>query len=980
EEPVVEPTEEPVVEPTEEPMVEPTEEPVVEPTEEPVVEPTEEPVVEPTEEPVVEPTEEPVVEPTEEPVVEPTEEPVVEPVMFIEGYVLVEKDTLLYGDPTAEEAIGSFTGDSVVYAVAADEEWMWVTFDTEILSAADEAFVEGYVAAGAVTELNADEITFADDLRVWEDKLLPWASYEAAEEEVVEPTEEPIVEPTEEPVVEPTEEPVIEPTAAPTEEPDDTYTDEIPPVESEAETNANLLAAPANLQVIPASHNSVTISWDPVEGAELYKLYRSVGDGSFTFVKNVNETTTGNFNMASDTVYSYKVCAVRTVNGSHELGNFSASVSITLSLLPAPANFRGETLAGGGVDLDWDAVPGAAGYRLYRSINGGSSNLVKSVETNAASNFNLDLTNNTYSYQIAALANINGTLVRGELSDPITFQDRPTPPSNLKAVITSDGAYLSWNAVSNATIYRIYRSIDGGNFTLLKDVSTNWATTSVDLSKTYAYRVVAMRKDGTVTIKSVNSADVQLQHQFTAPQNVILEQLDANRIRVRWDAVEGATYYRIYRSTNGGSYSLLKGLTLTDTANYNLNNKENSYSYQIVAMTTNANGKDIVSPRSEPVTIEAMPDAPQNLVVTKKNNTAVDLSWDPVEGATSYRLYRSIDDAPMTLVKSVYDATSTSNYSLTLSDHFYRYFVAAIVETENTIRRSPYSLSATIGMDMAAPANVVTSKTEDGSLTISWDAVAHATGYVVSLAVNDGEFEVTAVDGAEITYNGLDFANNTYSFKIAATCKLSDSLTLTGAETELFTIKPVEPDPEPEIPEMPAPVWSSLEQTGEGEATLIWNDDGAEGYVITWTDTEDGDYALLGEASETQYVVTDLTVGSTYWFKLAAYATVSGEKVVSENVSEARSITIMELEEPVKTYGDFTYDYTENGTGVVILSYTGSDASVVVPETIDSLPVTVIGDSAFEGNTTLTSIDLPDTIEIISIRAFADCTNLSSMD
>jgi len=88
-------------------------------------------------------------------------------------------------------------------------------------------------------------------------------------------------------------------------------------------------------------------------------------------------------------------------------------------------------------------------------------------------------------------------------------------------------------------------------------------------------------------------------------------------------------------------------------------------------------------------------------------------------------------------------------------------------------------------------------------------------------------------------------------------------------------------------------------------------------------------------------------------------------------------VTITEL---VLTYGDFEYDYTADKTGIVITKYNGSDADVVVPETIENLPIVEIGDSAFEGNTALVSIDLPDTVQVISVRAFANCTSLTTMD
>ena len=78
--------------------------------------------------------------------------------------------------------------------------------------------------------------------------------------------------------------------------------------------------------------------------------------------------------------------------------------------------------------------------------------------------------------------------------------------------------------------------------------------------------------------------------------------------------------------------------------------------------------------------------------------------------------------------------------------------------------------------------------------------------------------------------------------------------------------------------------------------------------------------------------------------------------------------------------GDFEYRFNADRSGVVIVKYTGSASSVTVPATIAELPVVEIGEGAFENNTAITSVDLPDTVEVIGKRAFAGCTALNEMN
>jgi len=87
---------------------------------------------------------------------------------------------------------------------------------------------------------------------------------------------------------------------------------------------------------------------------------------------------------------------------------------------------------------------------------------------------------------------------------------------------------------------------------------------------------------------------------------------------------------------------------------------------------------------------------------------------------------------------------------------------------------------------------------------------------------------------------------------------------------------------------------------------------------------------------------------------------------------------------------DFSYDLTADGKGILIKGYTGKSTKIVVPAKIEDLPVTEIGDDAFNGNTltinvslgeyglgskknersAITSITIPNTVTTIGSSAF----------
>lgn len=77
-----------------------------------------------------------------------------------------------------------------------------------------------------------------------------------------------------------------------------------------------------------------------------------------------------------------------------------------------------------------------------------------------------------------------------------------------------------------------------------------------------------------------------------------------------------------------------------------------------------------------------------------------------------------------------------------------------------------------------------------------------------------------------------------------------------------------------------------------------------------------------------------------------------------------------------KTEGDFNYSITDDA--VTVVKYTGSDADVTIPDKIEGLDVTKLGE-AFLNNKTLTSVKMPDTLIEIANYAFRGCDKLTTV-
>ncbi len=79
------------------------------------------------------------------------------------------------------------------------------------------------------------------------------------------------------------------------------------------------------------------------------------------------------------------------------------------------------------------------------------------------------------------------------------------------------------------------------------------------------------------------------------------------------------------------------------------------------------------------------------------------------------------------------------------------------------------------------------------------------------------------------------------------------------------------------------------------------------------------------------------------------------------------------------TVDDFTYVVKSNGE-YSVCGYSGTNADVKVPQSINGHTITEVYESAFENNSTLKYISLPVTVTAIGDYAFAGCTSLEEFE
>ena len=330
----------------------------------------------------------------------------------------------------------------------------------------------------------------------------------------------------------------------------------------------------------------------------------------------------------------------------------SAGVAVPYQLPATPTTLSASAQSDAEISVTWNAVSGATSYNLYRStVSGGEYAQIGGDEISALSYLDRGLTPETaYFYQLEA-CNFDGCSAPS-LPVSVTTQSlvvAPAQPPAPSASAQSDtDIEVTWNAVSGATSYKLYRSTSSdGTYTQVGgDISAlRYLDTGRSASTEYFYQLEACNSAGCSATRSpAGSATTQATPVAPAqpPAPSASAQSDTE-IEVTWNAVSGATSYKLYRSTSsGGTYTPIGGdisaLRYLDTG---LSGSA-EYFYQLEAC--NSAGCSATRSPAGSATTQATPVAPAQPPApsaSAQSDTEIEVTWNAVSGATSYRLYRS---------------------------------------------------------------------------------------------------------------------------------------------------------------------------------------------------------------------------------------------------------------------------------------------------------------------------------------------------
>jgi fibronectin type 3 domain-containing protein len=263
------------------------------------------------------------------------------------------------------------------------------------------------------------------------------------------------------------------------------------------------LSTPTDLRPT-VSGTSVTLSWDAVDGADVYKIYRSTSESGPYVQITVVSTTSYTDSGLSDGMYYYKVSAVSS-SGTESPQSHDASATVSGDGgLSTPTNLTAQ-VSGTSVNLSWDAVDGADVYFVYRST---SADGIYSYDSTTDTSLTIsDLSAGTYYYKVSAV-DYNEPFGTGFVQSPLSDYVSATvssggnqlpAPINLEVTATTASSIsLAWDRVDGASQYRIFVSTDNwASYTHYSNASSESFTHSgLSSAITYYYKVAALDSNG----------------------------------------------------------------------------------------------------------------------------------------------------------------------------------------------------------------------------------------------------------------------------------------------------------------------------------------------------------------------------------------------------------------------------------------------------------------------------------------------------
>ncbi len=403
------------------------------------------------------------------------------------------------------------------------------------------------------------------------------------------------------------------------------------------------------------------IKWKKVTYADFYRVYRKQEGTDYEIIADVTEREYTDKTAVKGEKYIYTIRAFDEECYSKRNKN-----GVDLIYLAPPKFFDApETLEDNTIKISWEAVKGAKKYRVYRK----TEDAKKYTRIATVGGDVLEYTDKaskkdgeTYIYAVKA---VNGTNA-GILS----AKNKITLFGVKKAVAFGVGETVSvkWDTIENATDYKLFKKNADGQWDLVySGVDTNeYIDTDVSTGNKYNYSLV-VEKDGQYSSFDTKGVTAYC---LGEPKITTIKSSIDNSVYLKWNKIDGATKYNIYRESPFEDYKLIG--TTTKTSFYDKTEKESNYFYTYYVEAANEYGEGVSGNNMRTHLYMRAPE-----LVSLKWDSGNVIKWKRVAGATSYVIMRRTPSGEFKIIAEVTDVLSYKDKTAKKKSKYY-YTVAAM--------------------------------------------------------------------------------------------------------------------------------------------------------------------------------------------------------------------------------------------------------------------------------------------------------------
>ncbi|WP_346948518.1 hypothetical protein [Dyella sp.] len=517
------------------------------------------------------------------------------------------------------------------------------------------------------------------------------------------------------------------------------------------------------------NRNGVTLNFDQknqLTDIPGYDSYQYDASGR-RVVKNPTSGTGATYyfyTQAGQLVYAFDAGTSKATNYVY-LGKKLIARNESLKLSnPAGISFSANPNAGN-YTVSWTAVPGATGYNLQVSADGGTTwNVAGSgmLATTSLAVINQD--GGSYMYRVQACA--ASSCVGGWTVSQNLGVTPAAPVITVPGSIVNGNYTVSWTAPVSATSYDVQEAVNGGAWT---SIATGTTATSISRPGTsggsYTYQVQAKNSYGTRGWVTSNAVTVDTTYGVVppAPASLTVPAASADgNVSLSWAAVSQITHYVVQQSSDGGTnWSGIYDGTATTTAMSGLAN--GSYQYRVEACNAYncsawQNGSNALVVTHPPTGVPTLT-APAN-----STNGSFTISWTAVSTATSYTLQESVNGGGTWTQVQANGNTSWPTSGRGNGNYSYRVQACNVGGCASGWSSTG---TTTVLLPPPTPTGITVPATSNGPISVSWNASPTATRYDLYQNINNAGWTLAAsVSSTSVTVTAT--TSGTYLFFVAA--------------------------------------------------------------------------------------------------------------------------------------------------------------------------------------------------------------------